>query len=279
MYADEADFGAEVNASMDSMSGYVPSYNVAPTRQQPILVHSASGLQLEMMTWGMRFSFTKTLLINARDDKLKKGSGSCWTALKKRNRCVVLASGFFEWKRQGAHKIPHFVSRKDGKLLLMAGLYKRDDSGKGNRYVIVTTNSSHELSWLHDRMPVIFKSKSDALIWIDGKDWDSSVHEELLKPLENGLAHWKVGGSVSRVGNDSSDCIVKVSESSDSKAVASPRTPGKRSGKITDFFKPVASPPCSGTLKRAVSAEDEKEDVKKELCERPVKSARSSVSS
>ena len=62
--------------------------------------------------------------INCRDDSLLENRGM-WTTMKQRKRCVVLCQGFYEWlkKSGGKEKIPHFIKRKDGKLMCMAGLW------------------------------------------------------------------------------------------------------------------------------------------------------------
>lgn len=62
--------------------------------------------------------------INCRDDSLYDNRG-IWTSMKKKKRCVVIAQGFFEWlkKNGGKEKIPHFVKRKDDKLMCFAGLW------------------------------------------------------------------------------------------------------------------------------------------------------------
>jgi putative SOS response-associated peptidase YedK len=181
MFWEEEDIQHEYRDYSYNFQGYQPSYNVAPTRVQPVLTH---GHHLETMKWGMHFSFTTSLLINARDDKLLIDR-SCWTSLKKHDRCVVLANGFYEWKKEKGVKVPHYVSRSDGKLLLMAGVYRKGSGGE-KEYVIATTRPSSFLTFLHDRMPVIFESLKEAERWIDGKEW-STHHAKLLKPLEEGL--------------------------------------------------------------------------------------------
>jgi putative SOS response-associated peptidase YedK len=88
--------------------------------------------KLQAMKWGLVPFWTKrnpdykTLMrtINCRDDSLMENRGM-WTSMKKTKRCIVIAQGFFEWqkKNNGKEKIPHFVKRKDGQLMLFAGLW------------------------------------------------------------------------------------------------------------------------------------------------------------
>jgi putative SOS response-associated peptidase YedK len=76
--------------------------------------------------WTKRNPDYKSLLktINCRNDSLIDDRGM-WTSMKKKKRCIILAQGFFEWQKLdgGRQKVPHFVKRKDGKLMCMAGLW------------------------------------------------------------------------------------------------------------------------------------------------------------
>lgn len=87
--------------------------------------------KLQSMKWGLIPSWTKrspnytSMLktINCRDDSLAT-SGGLWSTMKARKRCIVLAQGFFEWLQVGPKtKVPHFVKRKDGRLMCLAGLW------------------------------------------------------------------------------------------------------------------------------------------------------------
>lgn len=88
--------------------------------------------KLQSMKWGLIPFWTKrnpdygSMLktINCRDDSLSQ-QGGMWASMKARKRCVVVAQGFYEWlKKDGVkEKIPHYVKRRDGKLMCMAGLW------------------------------------------------------------------------------------------------------------------------------------------------------------
>ncbi|KAK3402036.1 hypothetical protein B0T20DRAFT_476146 [Sordaria brevicollis] len=171
--------------------------------------------------------------INCRDDSLLSSSG-IWSSIKHRNRCIIPAQGFFEWLNVPAasgplggkkvEKVPHFVKRKDGKLMLFAGLfdcarYTTTDEETGETqegevwsYTVITTSSCPELRWLHDRMPVILEPGSEELKrWLDpgeGK-WGRGL-QELLKPFDGSkLEWWPVDKRVGKVGNDGEDLVVR----------------------------------------------------------------------
>ncbi len=86
--------------------------------------------KLQSMKWGLIPFWTKRnpdygsmmKTINCRDDSLIENKGM-WTTMKQRKRCVVVAQGFYEWLQKGKEKIPHYVKRKDEKLMCFAGLW------------------------------------------------------------------------------------------------------------------------------------------------------------
>lgn len=90
--------------------------------------------KLQTMKWGLVPFWTKRpsdyssvmKTINCRDDSLaQQGGGSMWASMKARKRCVVVAQGFYEWlhKDRDRDKVPHFVRRRDGRLMCFAGLW------------------------------------------------------------------------------------------------------------------------------------------------------------
>jgi len=86
--------------------------------------------KLQSMKWGLIPFWTKRnpdygsmmKTINCRDDSLIENKGM-WTTMKQKKRCIVVAQGFYEWLKKGKDKVPHFVKRKDGKLMCFAGLW------------------------------------------------------------------------------------------------------------------------------------------------------------
>ncbi|KAK7753947.1 hypothetical protein SLS62_004045 [Diatrype stigma] len=189
--------------------------------------------KLQAMKWGLIPFWTKRnpdygammKTINCRDDSLaaQSGGGSMWASMKARKRCVVVAQGFYEWLKKGSgkggEKVPHFVRRRDGKLMCFAGLwdvvqYEKDEGHqrKNYTYTIITTDSNKQLSFLHDRMPVILENGSEALrTWLDPKrhEWSKEL-QSLLKPFEGELDVYPVSKEVGKVGNNSPSFVIPV---------------------------------------------------------------------
>ena len=165
--------------------------------------------------------------INARDDSLAEDRGM-WTTMKKNKRCVVIAQGFYEWlkKNGGKEKIPHYIKRKDGQLMCFAGLWDCVQyEGSEERiytYTIVTTDSNKQLSFLHDRMPVILENGSEALrTWLDpGRHEWSKELQSLLRPFNGELECYPVDQAVGKVGNNSPSFIIPVASAENKKNIA-----------------------------------------------------------
>ena len=187
--------------------------------------------KLQTMKWGLIPSWSKrapdygTLLktINCRDDSLSH-PGGLWGSMKLRKRCVVVAEGFYEWLHPPGKKdkIPHYVKRKDGKLMLFAGLWDcirwEDNETQEAReewtYTIITTSSNEQLRFLHDRMPVIFEPGSEEFWrWLDPqrREWSGEL-QGCLRPFEGELEVYPVAREVGKVGKDDPSFVIPIQE-------------------------------------------------------------------
>lgn len=202
--------------------------------------------KLQAMKWGLVPFWTKrnpdygTVMrtINARDDSLA-AKGGMWNTMKQRKRCIVVAQGFYEWlkKNGGKEKIPHFTKRKDEQLMCFAGLwdcvqYEGSDE-KHYTYTIITTDSNKQLSFLHDRMPVILENGSDQIrTWLDpGRSEWSKELQSLLKPFAGELECYPVSKEVGKVGNNSPSFIVPVASADNPNNIANFFSVAKKSAK------------------------------------------------
>lgn len=155
--------------------------------------------------------------MNCRDDSLIENRGM-WTSMKKTKRCVVITEGFYEWKKinGGKDKIPHFIRRKDGQLLLMAGLWDsvryEDSTETLYTYTIITTSPNKAMSPIHDRMPAILENGSDEITkWLDParNTWTREL-QALLRPFTGELDIYPVTKDVGKVGNNSPSFIIPL---------------------------------------------------------------------
>jgi putative SOS response-associated peptidase YedK len=121
-------------------------------------------------------------MINARAETAP-GKPAFRNAFRRR-RCLVPASGFYEWQRQGRLKQPYYICRQDGKTIAIAGLWDRWEGTEGTPIescTLLTTEANELIAPLHDRMPVILPPESYEL-WLNPSEQDPAVLHPLLAP-------------------------------------------------------------------------------------------------
>jgi putative SOS response-associated peptidase YedK len=167
-----------------------PRYNIAPS--QPVAAVRAApagaGRELALLRWGLIPSWSKdpaigNRLINARAETARE-KPSFRNAFR-RHRCLIPASGFYEWQRQERGKQPYFVRMRDGRPFAFAGLWDRwesADEGAIETCTILTTAPNAVLAPIHDRMPVILPPAEYAR-WLDPSLRDTDSLAPLLVPF------------------------------------------------------------------------------------------------
>jgi putative SOS response-associated peptidase YedK len=203
---------------------FPPRYNIAPTQPIPIVVARAhtGGRERHFLLarWGFLPGFVKDpkefpLLINARAETLA-GKPSFRAALKRR-RCLVIADGFYEWRRAapGAANSPFLVRRVDRAPMGLAGLmetWSDPSGGEIDTACIVTTAANRLMARVHDRMPAILAPDAFAL-WLDNDGVDAGLATALLSPApEAALELIPIGPAVNRVANDDAAVQAPVGE-------------------------------------------------------------------
>lgn len=211
--------------------------------------------KLQSMKWGLIPFWTKRnpdygammKTINCRSDSLSQ-SGGMWSSMKGRKRCIIIAQGFYEWLKTGPRdKSPHFVKRKDGKLMCFAGLwdcvrYEDEDEEKKNyTYTIITTDSNKQLQFLHDRMPVILNPASEEMkVWLDPGKWEWSKElQDVLRPFDGELEVYPVSKEVGKVGNNSPSFIIPIASRENKSNIANFFANAQAKGKKDEAKKDV----------------------------------------
>jgi putative SOS response-associated peptidase YedK len=188
-----------------------PSYNIAPTQQVPVVLQKGERV-LDSFRWGLVPFWAKDLkigakLINARMETVAE-KPSFKNALKAR-RCVLPASGYYEWVRINGDKIPHFIHSDDGRPLAFAGLWERWKSPEGEEVkscTIITREADAGMSELHHRMPAMFDDEEKMNIWFDDRADDPEELVDLLQGAAGpGMSYYPVSTQVNKVANDFPD--------------------------------------------------------------------------
>lgn len=189
-----------------------PNYNVAPTQSINVIGATEAGLQVKDMRWGLIPSWWKKPLkdlpstINARSETVAEKP--MFRTAFKRSRCLIPASGFFEWQRTGDQKQPYLIAMANGSPMTFAGLWESwqdPDSGDDVRScTLLTTTSNEFMQPIHHRMPVIL-TPEEFQIWLKG---DAAT---LLKSCNDNLlrAH-KVSKAVGNVRNNSPELLLPI---------------------------------------------------------------------
>jgi putative SOS response-associated peptidase YedK len=169
---------------LDSVPELQPRYNIAPGTD--ILIVGANTASL--VRWGLRGRFT-----NLRAETV----ASKFSGPYRSGRCLVPASGFYEWQRDGRRKQPYYVRPVREPLFGLAALWESDACA------LITTEANGAMRGIHDRMPVIV-AKGDHAAWLAGE-------EGLLRPApDRALRIHPVSMAVNRAANDSAALIEPV---------------------------------------------------------------------
>ncbi len=197
-----------------------PRYNIAPSQHTPVIYHNKeNGRVLEMMKWGLVPSWAKdpktgSRMINARAETLDQ-KPSFRHSFKSR-RCLVPATGFYEWKKTGKNRVPHYIRLKKRDTFSFAGLYDIWRGGEWNEiktFTIITTEPNSILKPIHDRMPVILREEWEEP-WLaedlpPGPDSDELMAMLKPYPYDDMIAH-VVSNEVNNPTNDNPELIKSV---------------------------------------------------------------------
>lgn len=181
---------------LDALEPFPPRYNIAPT--QPILIIRADehrragdgGVRriAHLARWGLIPGWTKDpssipLLFNARSETA--GERNSFKAALRHRRCLVPASGFYEWRRDGARRgTPFFIRPREPGPIAFAGLcetYLAADGSEIDTAAILTTGASAALATIHERMPVTIGA-ADFERWLDCREAEPREVADLLRP-------------------------------------------------------------------------------------------------
>jgi len=189
-------------------------FNIAPTQEAPVVRLAAGGREMAMLRWGLIPPWANdigmgTKMINARGESAAE-KPAFREAMAKR-RCLVPASGFFEWKGVAGRKQPFAITLPDRPLFAFAGLWEswRPRGGAPvETFTIVTTESNEAVAQIHDRMPVILPTDAEEA-WLAG---DVAAARALVKPYEGAVSLRAVSRVVSSVKNDVPECLDDAAE-------------------------------------------------------------------
>ena len=195
---------------------FPPRHNIAPTQPIPVVILEIGSRHFRLMRWGLLPAWVKdprnfTLLINARAETVTE-KPAFQNAIKRR-RCLIPADGYYEWQASEKRKRPHFIHRRDGHPIGLAGLAETWIGPNGEELdtvAIVTAPASADLAVLHDRVPVTI-APCDFERWLDCRDDNAETVMALLTAPGEGEFVWhEVSTRVNRVANDDPQLVLPM---------------------------------------------------------------------
>lgn len=186
------------------------TYNAAPKTNVPVLYMDAEGPLVGAMRWWLVPAWSKEpdvkfATFNARSEDA--ASKPTFRGPLRYRRCVIPASGFYEWKKLDAKtKRPYFITRADESPLFFAGLWDLWNEELAS-CTILTTTPNAEMEPLHNRMPCILE-RDELTRWLDPEVTQPADVQPLLRPAADGtLKMHPVSPRIGNVRNNDADLI------------------------------------------------------------------------
>lgn len=209
------DLEAWFDATVEDLENLQPNFNVAPSQTMPVVGQNTEGSRSILpFRWGLLPFWAKETkvgysMINARAETLD--TKKSFRPYFEKHRCIVPASGFYEWKGEKGSKTPHYIFPTHDPMFAFAGLYNvwksPDGKEKVPTYTIITTDANEKMMNLHDRMPAMLL-KEEWSEWLDPGNQNTGALKELLKPFpDDALDYFEVSKKVGNVRNNSEELI------------------------------------------------------------------------
>lgn len=205
---------------LDFVPEVAKRYNVAPTQLVPIIRSTPDHRrELKVVTWGLIPSWAKdrslaAKMINGRAETLAEKPA--FRSAFKKSRCIVPASGFFEWRKVPEGKDPFYIGSSSSNTIGFAGLLERWNGPDGpvDSCTIVTTEASERIRSIHERMPVILPPTHYAKWLGETQSTPDELRAMLVGFPDDELAVRRVSTAVNNARNDKPECVVPVAEQS-----------------------------------------------------------------
>jgi putative SOS response-associated peptidase YedK len=204
--------GLDELGAKQAVTNFKPRYNIVPGQDVPIVRLTEDGKALTLARWGLiphwsKEPKTKYSTINARAESVAEKP--IYREPFRHKRCLIPATGFYEWQRQDDIKIPHHICMRDGGVFVFAGLWDHwEKEGAGfDSCSIIVTSANQLMQLIHERMPVILPP-SEYDTWLDTSLTDKESLTQMLRPYSDApMRAYPVSLFVNSPKNDSPDCI------------------------------------------------------------------------
>ena len=212
LFADRDDLAERFALEFPDGFEWEERYNIAPSQNLLAIVQATTGNRAGLLKWGLVPSWAKDpkigyKMINARAETVDQKPS--FKKLLKRRRCLIIADGFYEWKKEDSGKQPFRFQMKTEEPFAFAGLWDRwENNGETlHTCTIITTEANAVVNGIHDRMPVILPKKKEQ-IWLDRSIEDEAYLKSLLIPFsEDQMEKYPVSSLVNSPKNDTREIV------------------------------------------------------------------------
>jgi len=203
--------------NLKEMPDLPPRYNIAPSQEVAAVrfLPNAPTRELVLLKWGLIPFWAKDKkiaykMINARAETV--ADKPAFRGAFRHHRCLIPASGFYEWGHKNKTKQPYFIKLKDSAIFSLAGLWEHWE-GDGGEVIesctIITTAANKTVGNMHDRMPVIVKPEQYDT-WLSSETEKNSLKSLLVPFPDEEMFAYPVGLEVNNPRNDNPNCLEEV---------------------------------------------------------------------
>jgi putative SOS response-associated peptidase YedK len=194
--------------------GAAPTYNAAPSQEQ-LTILSDNPRAIVRAVWGFVPAWADSKagvkpVINARAESI--ATKPFFRAAFKQQRCLVLADGFYEWRRTKEGKRPYRIALKTDEPFAFAGLWStvHDRTGKPHTtFAIITTEANALVAQIHNRMPVILQEQDEA-DWLNPQLPLAAAQAMLVPFPAERMTAYGVSAKVNSPAHNTPDVIAPV---------------------------------------------------------------------
>lgn len=191
-----------------------PRYNIAPGQDIPVVTRNTGGREISAMRWGLipHWAGDEKIgykMINARAETVNEKPA--FKSSFRRRRCLIPASGFYEWKRDGKVKQPVLITLPGQRLFAFAGIWEHWDAPDGRTVYscsIITTEAAKKVAHIHNRMPVMLTGEKEYETWLSLDE--PPVLRHLMQPYGGELQIYPVSTRVNSPRDDDPGLIERV---------------------------------------------------------------------
>lgn len=202
------------DAEFDASFSFSDNFNTAPSQLMPVITRNSPN-KVQLMKWGLIPVWAKDpkigfKMINARSETIMEKPS--FKSPFQKHRCLIPTTGFYEWKKEGTTKIPHFIHMQDNSMFAFAGItsvWKDAEGMEVYTYSIITTKANVLMADIHERMPVILR-KDDEDMYLDNETPIEVVQEMLIPYSPNDLEAYAVSTEVNKPSNNYSALLTKL---------------------------------------------------------------------